>query len=50
MDFGKHPSENSNVGRIFLGKPFVTLKCSVFNGPNESTLSFGECVTLAYYS
>ena len=38
MHFGNHLSEDSDVGREFLGKPFVTSKCYVFNGPTASTL------------
>lgn len=34
MHFGNHMSEDANVGREFLGKPFVTSKCYAFNGPS----------------
>lgn len=40
MHFGNHLSEESNVGREFLGKPFVTSECYEFNGLSESTLFF----------
>ena len=49
MDFGKDLSENSNVRRVFLGKPFVTSKCSVFKVRMNGRFSFGESITLACY-